>query len=218
MFDDKVYATYIDHMGDDARVEKSARVSFLDDPEDENRTPEQQAKLIRYLASHGHFTPFTHCTITLLERVPLFVARQRFKHTVGFSYNEVSRRYNKDDPEIYFPFEWRLAPDKHIKQGSSDQTIELDDYLESDLDSLYQFSLQIYKDMLSKGIAPEQARMVLPQSMYTSYYVTGSLAAWARTYKLRSSPDAQWDIRQLAEQWNKVIEPLFPISWKALTQ
>ncbi len=173
-------------------------------------------KLIGYLAKHNHWTPFSHCSVTLRETVPIFVARQRFKHQVGFTYNEVSRRYVDSPPEFYTPpdNEWRLRAENK-KQGSKDETLPINPVL---LREYYDHALSMYNILLGQGVAPEQARMVLPQSLYTSYYVTGSLAAWARAYKLRSSEDAQWEIRQLASQWNNIIEPLYPVSWKALCQ
>lgn len=213
-------AEYIDHCGSDLTVVNAARVSFN---KQSNELVEKDTKLIKYLASHNHFTPFTHCFVTLRETVPLFVARQRFKHTVGFSYNEVSRRYVDDPPEFYYPDKWRKKSDNK-KQGSSDETIEnicfIPDYFVK-IDSYYEILMdcckRFYEKLIDSDIAPEQARMVLPQSMYTSYYVSGSLAAWARAYNLRSKPDAQKEIQELAEQWKKLIEPLFPVSWKELT-
>ena len=177
-------------------------------------------KLINYLAKHGHFTPFTHCVITLRETVPIFVARQRFKHTIGFTYNEISRRYVDDTPEFYTPDVWRSRPEGSVKQGSggefdiySDEAHMLDEEYK---EFLYQAG-RMYEWMIDKGVAPEQARMVLPQSMMTSYYVTGSLYAFARAYNLRSDEHSQKEIQDLAAQWNQIIEPLFPHSWKALT-
>lgn len=231
-----MYAELIDVMGDDLRVVDAARVSFnktsrweykedtKGDPIEGPLLSEKDQKLIKYLAKHNHFTPFTHVQITMREKVPIFVARQRFKHTVGWSYNEVSRRYVDDAPEFYVPDAWRLKSENK-KQGSSDETIEWVQF------GLEQFDLSIeyknhinacfdYYDMLIKtGVAPEQARMVLPQSMYTEYIVTGSLYAWAHAYKLRSSPDAQKEIRDLAEQWNEVIGGISELkhSWRALT-
>jgi thymidylate synthase (FAD) len=212
-------ARLIDKMGDDNRVVDAARVSFAKLAE--NYTEEQNERLLKYLASHGHFTPFTHPQITIHEKVPIFVARQRFKHMVGFTYNEVSRRYVDDEPEFFIPDVWRGKP-VNAKQGSSDEVI---DYLKSE--GIKQFvhdqylhflgyAESLYDDMIKAGIAPEQARMVLPQSMYTEYYVTGSLAAWARAYKLRTDPHAQKEIQDLAVQWNTIIRPLFPKSWEAL--
>lgn len=175
-------------------------------------------KLIKYLAKHNHWTPFSHCMISLREKVPIFVARQRFKHMVGFTYNEVSRRYVDDEPEFYVPDAWRKRPQESIKQGSGttlpkdEQTLCMVLY-----DEVSRLSKEVYNSLLDRGVAPEQARMVLPQSMYTEYYVTGSLAAFARAYKLRIDPHAQKEIQDLAKQWDKIISPLFPVSWKVLT-
>lgn len=214
--------TLIDKMGTDARVVDAARVSFSKIAE--NYSEEQNAKLIRYLAAHNHYTPFTHPQITIREKVPIFVARQRFKHTVGFSYNEVSRRYVDDAPEFFVPEVWRGKP-VNAKQGSSDEVItelSLDRFpdMKNPIDQMYQEVINhctyLYDRMISNGVAPEQARMVLPQSMYTEYYTTGSLAAWARAYKLRIDPHAQKEIQDLAVEWDKLIRPLFPVSWPAL--
>lgn len=218
---------YIDHLGSDLTVVNAARVSFdkeahweWGNDEIEMWGPvlsEKDQKLISYLAKHNHFTPFTHAVITVRETVPIFVARQRFKHTVGFTYNEVSRRYVDDTPEFFTPDVWRSRPDGSVKQGSGADLPE-----QEELNDMYIYAVSaceaMYKSLLKKGVAPEQARMVLPQSMMTSYYVTGSLAAFARAYKLRSDPHSQKEIQDLAAQWNDIIEPLFPYSWKALTQ
>jgi len=211
----------IDWMGDDLTVVNAARVSF--DKHSEYRTCdglwEKDQKLISYLARHGHFTPFTHPQITIRETVPIFVARQRYKHQVGFTYNEVSRRYVDDEPEFYVPEVWRSRPDGSVKQGSGkalsppDQQDITEDYLH-----FLSQAEDLYKQLLSGGVAPEQARMVLPQSMYTSYYVTGSLAAFARAYNQRIDAHAQVEIQELAKQWSAIIQPLFPVSWEALTQ
>lgn len=177
--------------------------------------------------ANSHWTPFSHCFITMRETVPIFVARQRFKHMVGFTYNEVSRRYVDDKPEFYVPDVWRKRPEGGIKQGSSDEIVTHLNFIgrfdDSDLiDDHYQrviyHALETYERMIDSGAAPEQARMVLPQSMLTSYYVSGSLAAWARAYKLRIDAHAQKEIQDLAKQWDKIISPLFPVSWKALTE
>lgn len=224
-----IKAEYIDHMGSDLRVVNAARVSFnkesqweevyINDPEAEGcirLLSERDRKLISYLARHDHWTPFAHCMITLRETVPIFVARQRFKHMVGFTYNEVSRRYVDDEPEFYEPEVWRKrAPNK--KQGSSEEPIDTP----ISVDTIYQIylreSLDTYYGFLDRGVCPEQARMVLPQSMLTSYYVTGSLAAFARAYKQRIDLHAQKEIQDLAQQWGEIIQPLFPVSWEALT-
>ena len=176
---------------------------------------ERDTKLIQYLARHNHFTPFTHCFVTLRESIPIFLARQRFKHMVGFSYNEVSRRYVDDSPKFYFPT-WREKAENK-KQGSAEEFKELDQFgFEQIANAAYLYALSAYQELLNAGVAPEQARMVLPQSMFTSYYVSGSLAAWARAYKLRTTGEYQkeWDL--VTKQWDDIIRPLFPIAWAAL--
>lgn len=240
----------IDRMGNDLTVVNAARVSFDKESEWEQvccgvgaqggfsgpeccgisdfTLSEKDSKLIRYLAKHNHFTPFTHPQITLRETVPIFVARQRFKHVVGFTYNEVSRRYVDDEPEFYTPEVWRSRPEGSVKQGSGGgevTTIRIINNVESwdcDTGNAYQLHLEdarnLYKAMIKAGTAPEQARMVLPQSMYTSYYVTGSLAAFARFYKQRIDDHAQKEIQELARQVGDIIQPLYPVSWKALVE
>ncbi len=231
-------AEYIDHLGDDLRVVNSARVSFDTESQWEltretgtgsldggTTLSERDQKLIRYLAKHEHFTPFTHVMITMRETVPIFVARQRFKHMVGFTYNEVSRRYVDAAPEFYTPDHWRSRPNGSIKQGSGSGIVsEASLHIGYGEGVWYSDLLDIckrwYENAIERGVAPEQARMALPQAAYTSYYVTGSLAAWSRAYKLRSSPDAQLEIQTLAAEWEKVISgiPELKHSWGALTQ
>ena len=207
-------AEYIDHMGSDDRIVDAARVSFH--KEASNYSPEQNSKLLTYLATHGHFTPFTHPQITLRYTVPIFVARQEFKHIVGFTRNEVSRRYVDDTPEFFMPDVWRSRPEGGLKQGSGDAHPASHAHGQA-YEAYLTYSRLIYSRMIEDGVAPEQARMVLPQSMYTSYYVTGSLAAFARFYNQRSDSHAQVEIQQLAEQVNEIIAPLYPVSWQALT-
>jgi len=213
-------AEYIDHMGDDLRVANSARVSF-DKESDysliyENFVNERDEKLIQHLARHGHWAPFSHPVITMRETVPIYVARQRFRHVVGFTYNEINQQDINDTPSFYTPMEWRSRPEGSIKQGSGerlDDTKSIDQEYAAFLDA----AAVLYKKMLLDGVAPEQARMVFPQSMFTSYVVTGSLAAWARAYNLRSDSHSQIEIRKLAKQWGDIIRPLFPVSWEAIT-
>jgi len=205
---------YIDHMGSDDRIVDAARVSFH--KEASNYSPEQNNKLLTYLATHGHFTPFTHPQITLRYTVPIFVARQEFKHIVGFTRNEVSRRYVDDTPEFFKPEVWRSRPEGGLKQGSGGAHHSSDRHDDA-YGAYLAYAELIYNNMIQDGVAPEQARMVLPQSMYTSYYVTGSLAAFARFYNQRSDSHAQVEIQQLAEQVNEIIAPLYPVSWAALT-
>lgn len=208
----------IDFMGSDLTVVNAARVSF---DKQSNEVNESDERLINYLAKHNHWTPFSHVIITMREIVPIFVARQRFKHMVGFTYNEVSRRYVDDTPEFYYPDVWRKASESK-KQGSSNETVEEPEFTWGH--DLYNYREVInlcqeyYHQLIKAGVAPEQARMVLPQSMYTSYYVTGSLAAWARAYKLRIEEHAQKEIQDLAKMWNDTICSIegLKYSWAAL--
>lgn len=215
-------------MGDDLTVVNSARVSFDKESDlvlvGEGSHPdippalglsEKDRKLITYLAKHNHWTPFSHPQITLRETVPIFVARQRFKHMVGFTYNEVSRRYVDDEPAFYVPDSWRSRPDGSVKQGSGGDK-ECQRKYELAYEAALSSARGLYNWMLGSGVAPEQARMVLPQSMMTSYYVTGSLAAFARMVKQRKDLHAQKEIQDLVEQVDKIIRPLYPESWRAL--
>lgn len=227
-------AELIDSMGTDLTVVNAARVSFdkesrwesfADDVLSENELSQKDQKLISYLAKHNHWTPFSHVMITMRETVPIFVARQRFKHMVGFTYNEVSRRYVSDEPSFYVPDSWRKAAESK-KQGSSDEIVTktTNYYNMTDPNEQYEDIMNMckgfYEHLLSNGIAPEQARMVLPQSMYTSYYVTGSLAAWARAYNLRIKEGSQKEIQDLAKQWDNTISNIDELkySWGALTK
>lgn len=226
-------AEYISHMGDDLTVVNAARVSFDKESKWEEEgwwrdtakqvdfyqtaLSQRDNKLINYLAKHGHWTPFSHPQITLRYTVPIFVARQEFKHIVGFTRNEVSRRYVDDDPEFFTPTEWRNRPEGSVKQGSAGVN-HYDEYYQEYYTRLTIFCEECYLQMIGDGVAPEQARMVLPQSMYTSYYVTGSLAAFARFYKQRIDEHAQVEIRELAHMVGDIIQPLFPCSWEALTE
>lgn len=214
-----IKAEYVSHMGSDLTVANSARVSFNKEsqPNPDGSLRAADEKLIGYLATHGHTSPFTHPQITLRETVPIFVARQRFKHVVGFTYNEVSRRYVDATPEFYFPKEWRSRPEGSVKQGSGGP-IQHSIAAHGKYAAAVAKCEVVYEQLLEMGVAPEQARMVLPQSMLTSYYVTGSLAAFARAYKQRIDAHAQVEIQDLAKQWHTTIGPLFPSSWYHLTK
>lgn len=206
-------AQYIAHSGDDLLVVNSARVSF---DKHKDVFDESDEKLLRYLANHNHWTPFSHPTITLRLKAPIFVRTQCFKHKVGFTENEVSRRYVDDTPEFYTPESWRGRPIGGAKQGS-DVPVKDQKYLNLYYERHNREALEMYDYLIENDVAPEQARMVLPQSMYTSWYWTGSLAAYARFYKQRTDPHAQQEIQDLARMVGEIIEPLFPKSWGVLT-
>jgi thymidylate synthase (FAD) len=221
---DKGHVEYIEHMGSDLMVANAARVSFAKTSEWETaengtrRLSQRDQKLIKYLAEHNHWTPFAHPQITLRIKAPIFVRTQLFKHKVGFTENEVSRRYVTAEPEFYTP-DWRSAPTDGAKQGSSDFMY---DPVVEDLDRVYNRialdSVEIYKTLLKEGVAPEQARALLPQGTYTEWWWTGSLSAYARVFKQRIDTHAQWEVQQYAAAIGKILEPLFPHSWQILTK
>lgn len=214
----------ISHMGDDLTVVNAARVSFNKESEWEhpdshvpaNILSEKDKKLIKYLAKHQHWTPFAHPQITLRIKAPIFVRAQLGKHQVGLVMNEVSRRYVTDDPEFYIPL-WRNAPTDGAKQGSSGFMKYPGDFTQK-FENFCDDSLELYKELLQAGVAPEQARAALPQSMYTEWWWTGSLASYGRVYVQRIDSHAQWEVQQYAKAMGELIEPLFPESWKCLTQ
>ena len=210
---DKGFVRYIDHMGSDLLVVNAARVSFA---KEVSQFTDKDEKLINYLSKHKHWTPFAHPQICLHIKAPISIRTQLFKHKVGFVENEVSRRYVKDDPEYYVPT-WRSAPTDGAKQGSSDfmvgTTMQDETYRNACDDAL-----DTYRDLLSAGVAPEQARFALPQGTYTEWWWTGSLSAYARVCKLRSDSHAQWEVREYAKAISDIVEPFFPYSWKALRE
>ena len=206
--------TLINSMGTDQTVVDSARVSFA--KKAENYTEDQNEKLIGYLARHNHWTPFGHAQATFHIEAPVFVARQLVKHQVGLVWNEVSRRYVDDTPRFFSPPSWRpRAPDK--KQGSDkhDMIPDMRQAWKIYESAIHNIS-KTYGILLEMGIAPEQARMVLPQSMMTEWYWTGSLAAWSRVCRLRISDDAQAETEKVAQDISREMKHLFPISWAAL--
>ena len=196
----------IDVMGTDLSVVNAARVSFA---KESNEFSEKDAKLIHYLAKHNHWSPFGHASLQFRIKAPIFVARQLVKHQVGLVWNEVSRRYVDDEPEFYIPQEWRLKADDK-KQGSSDETIEYS------LGSTLEFIKTTYNNMLKANIEPEMARMILPQNLYTEWYWSGSLMAFARVCNLRCKPDTQWETQVIANQIDCECKQHFPTSWRAL--
>ena len=207
--------TLIDHMGSDIRVVNAARVSFSKQVEEGifEELSEKDAKLIRYLAKHNHWTPFGHAFASFRIKAPIFVARQLGKHQVGLVWNEVSRRYVDSDPEFYVPSEWRGRAD-NVKQGSSDKAVDTGDLYANAIDVVE----DAYLNLLSRGVCPEQARMVLPQSMLTEWVWSGSLAAFARVCKLRLDPHTQKETRDIAEMIDVEMRRLFPVSWEALME
>jgi thymidylate synthase (FAD) len=179
----------------------------------EIRLSAKDQKLIAYLAKHNHWTPFAHAFLSFRIKAPIFVARQLVKHQVGLAWNEVSRRYVDDEPEFYFPDVWRGKP-VNAKQGSDG---EVDDpTIRDDVEALLSEVALLYGGLLNIGVAPEQARMVLPQNTMTEWIWSGSLAAFARVCKLRLDPHAQAETREVAQLINDLVPKEFEHSWNAL--
>lgn len=223
---DKGFVSLIDYMGNDLTVVNAARVSFNKESDwdsesnftgfREHKLSERDKKLVGYLAKHNHWTPFSHPMISMRIKAPIFVRTQLFKHKVGFTENEISRRYVTFDAEVYNP-QWRDAPTDGAKQGSSGFSI-YKDVADEVFSESAEKAIAAYKNLLQLGIAPEQARSVLPQGTYTEWWWTGSLFGFARVYHQRIDAHAQWEVQQYARAIGDIIEPLFPECWKVLTE
>jgi thymidylate synthase (FAD) len=223
----QITATLIDHMGNDLSVVNAARVSFgkqsewqLEISENgylEYSLSDKDTRLIKYLAEHKHFSPFGHAFASFHVKAPIFVARQLVKHKF-LRWNEVSRRYVDDEPEFYTPEVWRGRSDDK-KQGSSGVSVWNHGQGTGYRTAEYEVMLDVkdlYSKMIANGVAPEQARMVLPQSTLTEWYWSGSLDAFANMCILRLKDDTQYETRLVAQQIDKVMAELFPVSWAAL--
>lgn len=205
---------YVDHLGGDINVVNAARVSFAKEVKEFDL--EKDTKLINYLAKHNHFTPLCHTSVTIRVKAPIFMARQFVKHQIGLVWNEESRRYIDDEPEFYIPNELRGRP-VNAKQGSNG-ILESSELFTDMIVSESSRCLDLYKRLLEGNVAPEQARMVLPQNTMTNWMWTGSLVAFARVVKLRTDSHAQQEAQELAKLINDVVAHLYPVSWKALTE
>lgn len=211
----------IEHMGSDLSVVNAARVSFAKVSEEFN---DKDAKLINYLAREKHILPFRHPTISVRCKAPIFLARQLGKHQVGLTWSEESRRYIDSEPEFFWPDKWRKRAE-NVKQGSSDEEIidlhnwdAYDNNIQRANEKVLTMAVGLYNEMLSSGVAPEQARFILPQNMYVNWVWTGSLLAFYQTYKLRSEGHAQQEAQQFAAQLKSVVSQLYPVSWAALEE
>lgn len=203
--------TLIDHMGSDLTVVNAARVSFN---KEASLFTDKDIGLIKYLAKHKHWSPFAHCFVQFRIKAPVFVARQLVKHQIGLTWNEVSRRYVDDDPEFYYPDEWRGRPE-NSKQGS-DGKARSQYFPNKYLVDTCELAVVNYKKMLQQGVAPEMARMILPQNMYTEWYWSGSLMAFARVCDQRLDSHSQLETSYIANDIDEHCYTLFPHSWEAL--
>ena len=203
----------VDRMGSDLTVVNAARVSFS---KHSDSMDEKDQRLIKYLARHGHWTPFAHCFLQFRIKAPIFVARQLVKHQVGLVWNEVSRRYVDDEPEMYMPSTWRGKP-RNSKQGS--EGIAESQYFPSlYMREVNDLAVTNYNKMIAQGVAPEMARAILPQSMMTEWYWSGTLHAFARVVKQRTDVHSQEETRVIAEAIRDHCTRFFPVSMDALLE
>src|SRR6056300_1689775 len=200
--------TLVDKMGTDLSVVNAARVSYSKTKDAFDVVKDE--KLIKYLAEHEHWSPFAHASLQFRIKAPIFVARQLVKHQVGLVWNEVSRRYVDHAPELYKPDSWRGRP-QNSKQGS-DGEVKLDQTINHNMETTMESCLILYNSLLQKGVAPEQARMVLPQSMMTEWYWSGTVYAFARVCNLRNKPDAQEETRTVTYEIARHMKDHFPVS------
>lgn len=210
---DHGFVRLIDWMGSDLTVVNAARVSFS---KMSKELTEKDEKLINYLAKHNHWTPFAHPQVQFHIKAPIFVRTQLFKHKVGMVENEISRRYVDFEPDFYTPNYWRERPDKSIKQGSGDKEIEGKERVYDIYKQAVNLARDAYDVSIIEGLAPEIARGVLPQCMYTEWYWTGSLASFARVALQRSDNNAQEETQHYAFAIDDIMSELFPVAWRAL--
>ena len=213
--DGKGHIEVLEAFGNDLTVVNAARVSFA---KEVSEFTDKDEKLIMYLAKHNHVSPFFHPQVRLRVKMPIFLAREWFRHTIGFARNEVSRRYVDSTPELWFPLADSLRErDPKLKQGSKENAVDGAETIVQTIENHGSVSLALYESLLKDGVAPEIARCVLPQGMYTEFIETGSLAAYARLWSLRTDPGAQREIQAYAKGIETLLLPYFPVSWKALT-
>ena len=227
----------VDSMGSDISVVNAARVSFdkISEVNNDGTLKEADKRIIKFLARENHWTPFGHASLSFHIKAPIFVARQLGKHQVGLVWNEISRRYVDSPPEFYYPENWRKR-NEDKKQGSyEDQFVDEISYthpfMEYDIigngvtitesvtkrtKTVVTQAYNLYVEMLEAGVCPEQARMILPQNMYTEWYWTGSLIAFARVCKLRLKKDTQKETRDIAIQIDSIAKKICPVIWGSL--
>ena len=209
---DECKVELLETFGSDLTVVNAARVSL---GKQVTEFTEKDARLIRYLAQHDHVSPFFHPQARFRLKMPIWMAREWYRHTVGFARNEVSRRYVDDPPTFHLPtFIRTRAPTK--KQGSNDDVHKNSDDILAAMRSACEEAMDTYEMLLDENVPPEQARMVLPQNMMTEFIETGSLAAYARLCKLRMGPDAQKEIQEVAGMVADALRAAFPHSWSTL--
>lgn len=213
---DQIKVELIEAMGSDKSVVNAARVTM--GITREGNLNERDAKLIHFLARERHVTPFRHATVSFRCKAPIAIARQLGKHQTGFSWNEMSRRYKDGDVECFMP-ETIFSRPENLHAGSGIPLEGTDAALaEAKFSRAYDYAVSAYETLLDAGIAPEQARFVLPQGMLTEWVWTGSLYGWSEMCRQRLSTHAQYEVRLFAEQVDAEMLQLYPVSWEALRE
>lgn len=209
-----ITVTYVDHMGTDLTVVNAARISMNKQSEE---LSEKDKRLIHYLAENKHMTPFEHNSLTVIIECPLYIRSQIHRHRT-FSYNEVSRRYTKEDIKFYIPDVLRKQSTVN-KQASDGEFygIENDTYRQL-IESVVWQANNTYNKLIEAGVVREQARMVLPQNLMTSFYMTGNLRNWVHFIGLRDSEHAQEEVRIVARQVKNILLEKFPVASRELLE
>lgn len=229
LYDDKIGCIeLLNTMGTDKCIVDSARVSFNKDTPYTKNLTDKDVKLIKYLANNKHTSPFEHCSMSFRVTVPLFVARQHMRHRT-WSFNEVSRRYTSAGIEFYLPESFRKQHERNRQASTSEDvnpivnsvtgtTLTYTSKASDAVKSHSRKSLRLYNTLIDNGVCREQARMVLPQSMYTEYWCTANLLNIIKFLKLRLPEESQWEIRRLAEEMSVFVKDMFPEAYEACIQ
>lgn len=222
---DGISVKFVDKMGDDFRVFEAAKATLGGGTESNFiRGETDPTNLIRFLARERHVTPFRHPQVTFECEAPIAIARQLGKHQAGFSWNERSMRYRDSVIDLFTPDMFRGRP-ASLHEGSADidvgnLSIEPETGEETTIAEAYSYFMEVatevYEMMIRAGLAPEQARFVLPQGMITRWIWTGSLWGWFEVYRQRSSEHAQYEVREFARQIDSHMSSHFPIAWAEL--
>lgn len=222
------FVELLEVFGSDLTVANAARVSFnkesamepILNAEDGSvqgyQLAERDKTLIKFLAEHNHDSPFFHPILRFRIKMPIFIAREWWRSTVGFARNEVSRRYVTFEPQCFMPDYFRKR-DTNVKQGSKDEAVPRNEQVERRIAQFYKEAIALYDELMQQEeVCPEQARMVLPQAMYTEFVETASLAGYARLVGLRTGASAQREIQAYARMVGELVAQQFPVSWQAL--
>ena len=222
LYDDGIgEVSYVQHMGSDLTVVNSARVSF---GKHKDKLDDRDKKLIRYLIKHRHTSTLEHNVITFRFKVPLFVRSQHHRHRT-WSYNEISRRYTDENLEFYLPKKFRTQHKSNRQASNENDLINPQMYPTLSLMKVSEFfenrtldCLQTYNDMMEVGVCREQARMILPQNLYTEYYGSCNLNNLLKFIDLRTHDGAQWEIQKVAEACLEIAKSIWPETVSAYTE